>query len=1401
MLGGWREIMAQGQSSQALGRRAFDKSVKPIVATYCLNCHSTEKQKGDLDLEKFKSFSDVFKSPKAWQHTLEQLALGEMPPKDKPQPTPEESKRLVEAINSMLNQVALARNGDPGPVVLRRLNNAEYTYTLRDLTQVATLDPVKEFPADSASGEGFMNVGNSLVMSPTLVSKYMDAAKEITKHAMLLPDGIRFSPSTSSSDWSDQTLADIRSFYARFTKNGGGSAVNLQGIKFDTKDGGVLPLDTYLEATLVERESIKTNRKSIADVARERNLNAKYLGLLWDSLNNKTPSVLLDQIREGWNAAKPNQLGPLLAVINQWQEALWRFTTVGHIGKRDGPKAWQVPVTPLAEETEVRFKLPISQGAKALTFYLVSKEADHLDAANLAVWDNPRLVTPGRKDLPLRDVRAAVQAWGTYRELIPSTAVGCLAAADEVRGPLTQETLAQLAQKHHVNPIVLAAWLDCLGIGSPEAKITSYMTQKMERAEGHDFIKGWVGADALSVSANSSDRHVRVPGNMKPHGVTVHPSPTFQSVVGWRSPVATSLRLEGMVQHAHTECGNGVSWVLELRQGSSRQRLAAGTSQGSNEVKFGPFENIKVTPGDLLCLAIGPRDGNHSCDLTAVDITLTDSTRQWDLAKDVSPNILAGNPHADRLGNSGVWNFYSEPTTHVGQESILPSGSLLARWQQSATSGQKQVIAAEVQKMLGNGGVGLTKESPDALLYKQLISINGPLLGFILRNNPSTEAVDKSATESNQVVSSDTEWGLDPLLFGKHPKGGKVGASSLCVQAPSVITVRLPVEFAEACDFVATASVDKNNGIETSVQMVVLTNKPATLSLAAGTAREQGSKSTWSDGERPVISDSPILVKNGSPARKRLEASFDSFRQLFPAALCYTKIVPVDEVVTLTLYYREDENLRRLMLDDSQSAELDRLWAELHYISQSPLKLVDGFEQLWQFATQDADPSAFEPLREPIKQRAEEFKKHLLDTQPSHLVAALKFAESAYRRPLTELEKDDLNGLYRKLRDQEIPHDQSIRLTLARVLVTPSFLYRAEKPIPGNKPGLINNYELATRLSYFLWSSAPDAELRLAAANGTLSNPAVLTAQTRRMLRDPRVRRLATEFACAWLHIYDFESLDEKSERHFPTFSKLRGAMYEESIQFFTDLFQKDASVLSIFNADHTFLNEALAQHYGIPGVKGAEWRRVDGVKKQGRGGILAMSATLAKQSGASRTSPILRGNWVAEVLLGDRLPRPPKDVPVLPEDESTEKLSVRQLVEKHSNDPLCAGCHKRIDGYGFALEAYDAIGRLRSKDLGDRPVETRTKVFDGTTVDDAQGLLDYLLTKKRPEVLSQFNRKLLGYSLGRSVMLSDRMLLNEMQRKLESRNYQFSAAVETIVNSRQFREIRGKGMSDEDAL
>lgn len=1358
-----------------------------VLKTYCLGCHSTAEKQGELDLEQFHSVADMRRDVIPWQRVVEMMDDGEMPPKDaRSQPTKAEHIALRNWVRSVLDADAKANAGDPGPVVLRRLNNAEFTYTIQDLTGVP-LEPAREFPVDSAAGEGFTNVGNALVMSPALIQKYLDAGKDVASHAMLLPHGIEFSAKTTSRDWTNQRLDEIRKYYARFTDSGGATAVNLQGIQFETNGGGRLPLELYLRTTITERGALQAGTKSLADVAREHSLNEKYLTTLWTSLNDKQPSLVLDMIRAQWREAKPDDTPMLAATITQWQQTLWRFTTIGHIGKRDGPIAWQVPVEPLAARQEVRTKLPAPQDGKNITLYLATSDAADGNENDVAMWENPRFVAAGQPDLLLRDVRQAVTTLNAHRELVLGSAAACLEAAAEAGAAEDVASVDQLAEKYKIDPTVLASWFTYLGLGAGEVKIDSYMTQKTERLENYDFINGWVGPDALSVIANSSDELVRVPGDMKPHSIGVHPTPKLRVVVGWQSPIGGEVIISGRVQRAHMGCGNGVTWLVELRRGNTRQRLAAGTAGGAEEHTFGPFENLIVQPGDLLSLIIGPRDGEHSCDLTEIDLTVTgrqDAASEWSLSKDISPDILAGNPHGDRYGNNGVWHFYSEPDSGGGAESIVPVNSLIANWQVARNAESKKQLAEKLQSLLTNGPGDIAADAPDAVLHRQLTSLNGPLFSVVRKKLLALQADADSGAKS--------DFGLDPALFGKRPNGDLIDAANLCVQAPSVLEVVIPADIIEGCEFVATGSLDTALGAEGTVQLQVLTSKPERLSsLAAGSATIKGGKSTWSDGDKPVSYDTPIIVGEESKSRERLLNQFDEFRQLFPAALCYTKIVPVDEVVTLTLYYREDDHLKRLMLNEAETAELDRLWDDMHFVSQDALALVDAYEQLWQFATQDADPSAFTPMRDGIMQRAEVFRKLMKETEPVHVQAVLDFANQAWRRPISESERDQLTKLYHKLREQELSHDAAIRMLLARVFVTSAFLYRGERAQPGSVATSVNDYELANRLSYFLWSSLPDQELREAAAAGTLHQPDVLRTHMQRMLANTKTRRMAIEFGCQWLHIRDFDQLDEKSEQHYPEFKELRGAMYEEAIRFFEDLFRNDGSVLDLLDADHTFVNAQLAKFYGIEGLQGDDWQRVNGTKGVSRGGILTMAATLSKQSGASRTSPILRGNWVSEFLLGEKLPRPPKGVPVLPEEVPTE-LTERKLTELHSSDPACMKCHQRIDAFGFALEHFDTIGRFRTEDKSGHAIDPEVLLPDGTPVNGLDGLRNYLLNTRRDAFLRTFCRRLLGYALGRAIQLSDEPLIAEMMSQLQSHDYRFSVALETIILSPQFRMIRG---------
>lgn len=1380
-----------GADEFAVLQAEYEQTHKALLQTYCLTCHSAAEKQGELDLEQFRSVADIRQNVVPWQRVVEMMDDGEMPPEDaEHQPTKEQHQALQNWVRAVLDADAKANAGDPGPVVLRRLNNAEFTYTIQDLTGVP-LEPAREFPVDSAAGEGFTNVGNALVMSPAMVQKYLDAGKEIASHAVLLPHGIEFSRSTTSRDWTNEKLDEIRAFYARYSASVGATAVNLQGIQFETNGGGRLPVEQYLRATLIDRDALRDGSKTLASVAKANLLNEKYLTSLWNALNNKSPSLVLDMVRARWHDAKPDDAPAIAEIIGQWQQTLWRFTTIGHIGKRDGPTAWQVPVQPIAGRHEVRLKIPTPQDGQNVTLYLVASDASDGNEHDFAIWENARFVAPGQPDLLLKDLRNAVAVLTSRREQIMASTESCLDAAAEAMASniaVDASKVDELATKHHVDRSVLASWFAYLGIGAGEARIDSYMTQKTDAVANYDFVKGWIGPDALSVLANSSDQFVRIPGDIHPHSVGVHPSPKLRSIVGWRSPIAGEVKVTGQVQRAHIGCGNGVTWLVELRRGNTRQRLAGGTAGGAEEHAFGPFENFFVQPGDLLSLIIGPRDSEHSCDMTSIALNITTmddaAPKEWDLAKDVSPDILAGNPHADRLGNNGIWHFYSEPDAGGGADSIIPANSLLARWQAAQDRAAKKQIAAGLQSLLKDGPKNLAVDAPDTLLHRQLTSLNGPLFSAVrkeLLTNPS----------SGTAIGSSTA-GIDPSLFGRHPDGSPIGAADLCVKAPSVMDVTIPADFVAGCDFVATTSLHSPSGAEGTVQMQVLTAKPEQLSsLAASSASIKGAKSTWSDGDSPVSHDTPILVTDDSKARERLLTQLDEFRQLFPAALCYTKIVPVDEVVTLTLYYREDDHLKRLMLNESEAAELDRLWDDMRFVSQDALSLVDAYEQLWQYATQDADPSAFTPMKDGIMQRADEFREKLLTTQPIHIQAVLELANKAWRRPLSASEKTQLTSLYQRLRDQELSHDAAIRMMIARIFVTPAFLYRSERPAAGIQSTPVSDAELATRLSYFLWSSMPNAELRAAADNRTLHRPDVLMAQTRRMLADPKTRRMAIEFGCQWLHIRAFDQFDEKSDQHYPEFKALRADMYEESIRFFEDLFRNDGSILSLLDADYAIINGRLAAFYGIEGVEGDGWQKVSNVRSQSRGGILTFAATLSRQSGASRTSPILRGNWVSEFLLGDKLPRPPKGVPVLPE-EVPKELTERQLIELHGSDAACAKCHAKIDSFGFALEQFDTIGRLRSQDSSGHPIDTAAVLPDGTNVNGLDGLRHYILNNRREDFLQTFCRRLLGYALGRSVQLSDEPLIKSMIEKLNANDYRFSVAIETIVLSPQFQKIRG---------
>ena len=322
------------------------------------------------------------------------------------------------------------------------------------------------------------------------------------------------------------------------------------------------------------------------------------------------------------------------------------------------------------------------------------------------------------------------------------------------------------------------------------------------------------------------------------------------------------------------------------------------------------------------------------------------------------------------------------------------------------------------------------------------------------------------------------------------------------------------------------------------------------------------------------------------------------------------------------------------------------------------------------------------------------------------------FATRAFRRPVENVEVDGLLGLFTEAEKRGDSFDDAIRFALRAVLVSPHFLFRIEVP-RGADAQPVSDHELASRLSYFLWSSMPDAELFKIAAEKKLRDPAVLAAQTRRMLRDPKARAFAENFAGQWLRVHELQTSAQPDPNKFPEYTTaVRDAMAAEPVEFFHALLRENGSLLSLLDADYTYANETLAKHYGLD-VKGDAFQRV-ALTDRNRGGVVTMGAVLTITSYPRRTSPVLRGKWILEQILDVPAPPPPPIVKSLPSsDKVRDGLSFRQQLEKHRADEACAGCHKRLDPLGFGLENFDAIGRWRTEIAGE-PVDAGGEMVTG---------------------------------------------------------------------------------------
>ncbi len=397
-------------------------------------------------------------------------------------------------------------------------------------------------------------------------------------------------------------------------------------------------------------------------------------------------------------------------------------------------------------------------------------------------------------------------------------------------------------------------------------------------------------------------------------------------------------------------------------------------------------------------------------------------------------------------------------------------------------------------------------------------------------------------------------------------------------------------------------------------------------------------------------------------------------------------------------------------------------------------------------------------------------------------------ARRAYRRPVTVDDVAPLLALFAEGRADGGTFDAGIEMALNGVLVSPNFLFRAPVAPVDAAPGSVyalSNLDLASRLSFFLWSSIPDEPLLRAAEEGRLSDPDVRAQQVARMLADPKARALVDNFGGQWLHLRNVADWEPDPVRFAEFDDSLRYAFQRETELFLEYLIRDDRSVLELVDADYTFVNERLADFYDIDGVTGGHFRRVQ-LADRARGGIITHGSVLMVTSYPTRTSPVLRGKWVLENLLGAPPPPPPADVPALADSAAVSASSLREALEQHRANPACAVCHARLDPIGFALENFDAVGTFRIEDDG-APIEASGALPDGTLIDGPQGLRQVLLSR-RVEFVEALADRLLTYALGRGLEPYDRPAVREIRRRAEADGYRFSALVGAIVESVPFQ-------------
>jgi len=969
----------QGETRAELDRR-FTRTVRPFLENYCLSCHGQREPAAQLDLSRFTTMAGLLQDGHRASQILERLEAEEMPPKGARHPMPQQRRAALDWFHAAREYDTRRNAGDPGVVLARRLSNAEYNYTVRDLTGV-DIRPTRNFPVDPANTAGFDNSGETLSMSPTLLNKYLEAAREVASHVYLKEKGFAFAPHPmlAESDRDKFAVHQIIDFYHRQNTD----YVN------------------YFQTAwrFRHRAALGHPRATLADLARQNGVSAKYLETVWRTLETA------------------EEVGPLVKL-----QALWRALPAPRPNQPDVPKA------------------------------------------------------------------------------------GC-------------------------------------------EQMRAYITQVRKKVEPR-FINITAGAIGTA----------------------------WQPLLIWKN----------------------TQYATHRRTFDPRQLQVAGEPPFSQANVVEPEWANAFGPGKTLLVENPPNDP----DLFVPAGQRTRYETAWGRFCSVFPDI-----------------FYKE------------------------SRGRNYFVTGKDEGRYLSAGFH-------------------NVMGYFRDDQPLFELL----LDDQQQATLDAMW--------------------------------------REMDFVASIN------IRTYVEFAKL-----------GT---RGTRDDFKDGE-PEVGDLEV-----------------------------EKIISASKVRSLEADYLQFAKGGSDVAIQAIRNFFDRADASIRWVQQARR-----------------------------------------DAEPSHLQSLFDFAARAYRRPLTATDRADLQSFYRDVKERyALDHEGAIRESIVLILMSPKFSYRID--LVGTSSGVqpLTAFDLASRLSYFLWSSMPDEELIRHAAAGDLHQPETIKAQARRMLQDPRSRALAVEFGANWLEVRDFDQIGTVDRARFPSFTDaLREAMFEEPIRFLLDVFRRNRSILDLLYARDTLVNPILARHYGMPSVAGDEraWIKVTDADRYGRGGLLPMAAFLTKNAPGLRTSPVKRGYWIAKNILGDQIPPPPPLVPELPADEAKMDLPLRQMLERHRANPSCAACHARFDSFGLAFEGFDPVGRLRTHDLGGRAVDARASFPKGAEGEGLQGIRKYIHDHRETDFVRGFSRRLLAYALGRSVALSDEVLVQQISDQLPADGFRFDTVLERIVTSRQFLHKRGR--------